>query len=905
MQTRDISRSPRSLLVVVVAVTLASMLVAVVIGLLVKPGYTSSTQVYVAGSSKGDASNAVKQRVASYAALAESEQLASKVDRQLGADGSPGDLQGRIHADIVPGTLLIRLRVSASSAASAQRTGKAVVQQLRGLAGAIVPGQGADKTLRVVSGPSLPTTRDARHVGNSLLIGFLVGLLLALVAGLALVLRPRRLDAREDFDAAVDLPVLAEVTLEPTDEPDGPVGGDEGFEQLRDNVRFLGVDTHGPVMVLTSTSDDGDGAAAAVQLARSLSRAGSSVLLVDADLRSGTIASRLGLNEETGLSNVLIGDGELADAVQTDPEHGFAVLPHGPLPPNPGELSGSAALRSLLSAARAEYRTVLLSAPALTGADDTAKLAASADGALLVVRRGAVTQRALRVAVRRTSAFGGSVLGVVLAELRNQPSSEASPVPDLPRANPQPSAPATDDAEETTPADSSLAGSQPWSASGPEADQDTGATTEGAEKGREVAADPTDAWTIRAIPDNPEPFWVTRDADETIPSADVRPRSAEASSDGWALDDPGEVPDAGGASGAWPDEWPVLPAGQTDDSATEETTFLTRAEMQAEAEAESAPAPAEDSDDDDGWPRRGAEPAVWPPPVDAARSPWLSSAGESWTLPEPAHSSEPAPQAQSPLPDPLFDDAPIDDAPIDDVDQIGAEPVGVIEWPRSADLEGPVADDPIDPPAYRERAPSTVAEPTRSGPLTAGELASLAGEPDDTAASDAIDEAADASSPAQRAQDPPDGWRPDDAVPDDEPWAISGGVKAPATEGRSEWATSPHDAPADQRASAWTSLPGSSTGETDPVVADEQVRTDEASARDADDDSRPKQAPDPQVGGERTATDDEGDEADEDDRPRTGSLLDDFLTDDEKDEDEGQRREERASIWRPRRWRDG
>ena len=341
MQTRETPNAPRALAAVVLAVTLAVMLVGAVIGVLVRPGYTSTAQLYVAGSP-------VSGRVASYAALAEGPVVATRVDRQLALEGSPEDLQGRIHSDITSGTRLLEVRVTASSAAQAQRTAVAVVQQLRAVARSIDSDQGDANAIRVVSAPTAPTERDGSNVLHYALAGLPIGLVLGLLAALALGLRPRPVREGGDVTGAIDAPVLCETTLPPVGLLDTDTGTDpaEGIDDLRDSVRFLGVDHHhGPVVLVTTPGDDGADVEAAIQLARSLARSESRVLLVDADLRTGALASRLGLPGTTGLSDVVAGDAELREAVQTEPDTGLSVLASGPLPAQPGRaerLGGSA-----------------------------------------------------------------------------------------------------------------------------------------------------------------------------------------------------------------------------------------------------------------------------------------------------------------------------------------------------------------------------------------------------------------------------------------------------------------------------------------------------------------------------------------------------------------------------------
>ncbi|MGC5585147.1 hypothetical protein ACPYOC_12465 [Ornithinimicrobium sp. W1665] len=58
------------------------------------------------------------------------------------------------------------------------------------------------------------------------------------------------------------------------------------------------------------------------------------------------MAQYLGLASHAGLTNLLIGDAEYEDVLQSFADAKLTVLGSGPIPPNPSELLGSPALRS-------------------------------------------------------------------------------------------------------------------------------------------------------------------------------------------------------------------------------------------------------------------------------------------------------------------------------------------------------------------------------------------------------------------------------------------------------------------------------------------------------------------------------------------------------------------------------
>jgi receptor protein-tyrosine kinase len=137
-------------------------------------------------------------------------------------------------------------------------------------------------------------------------------------------------------------------------------------------------------------------------------------VLIDGDLRRPTVATRFGLVEGVGLTDVLAGRIPVEDALQMPAEHpNLRVLGAGAIPPNPSELLGSQMMRQLLQKLSADA-LVLIDAPPLLPVTDAALLAAQADGAVVVVRHGRTTRDQLQHSLERLEAVDAKALGVVI-----------------------------------------------------------------------------------------------------------------------------------------------------------------------------------------------------------------------------------------------------------------------------------------------------------------------------------------------------------------------------------------------------------------------------------------------------------------------------------------------------------
>ncbi|MCA1721071.1 MAG: CpsD/CapB family tyrosine-protein kinase [Actinobacteria bacterium] len=188
----------------------------------------------------------------------------------------------------------------------------------------------------------------------------------------------------------------------------------EAFRQLRTNLQFLEVDEPVRSFVITSSVPKEGKSTTACNLAITLAQAGVRTLLIEGDLRRPRIADYLGLEGAIGVTNVLIGQVPLQDALQPWGNGTLSVLASGPLPPNPSELLASRGMHELLAEVEKSFDMVIIDAPPLLPVTDAAILSTMTGGALLGVRCRSTKRDQLRRAADALEAVDARVLGAVL-----------------------------------------------------------------------------------------------------------------------------------------------------------------------------------------------------------------------------------------------------------------------------------------------------------------------------------------------------------------------------------------------------------------------------------------------------------------------------------------------------------
>lgn len=201
----------------------------------------------------------------------------------------------------------------------------------------------------------------------------------------------------------------------------------EAYKALRTNIMFsLAAIKRGRIIGVTS-ADKGDGKSTnSLNTAISIAETGKKVLFLDCDMRLSLIADRLSIKRSPGLSNILVGDCVLEDAVQRlefGDKYAFDIITAGDFPPNPSELLNSSLMEDLLESFTAEYDYIIADMPPVEIVSDALILAKSCDGLIVVVREGKSEREEIRSTVRKIEFIGGKLLGFIYSNHYEKPKS--------------------------------------------------------------------------------------------------------------------------------------------------------------------------------------------------------------------------------------------------------------------------------------------------------------------------------------------------------------------------------------------------------------------------------------------------------------------------------------------------
>ncbi|MGO9639591.1 MAG: GumC family protein [Terracidiphilus sp.] len=199
----------------------------------------------------------------------------------------------------------------------------------------------------------------------------------------------------------------------------------EAMRSIRTAMLLLGkpVEKRCQVVLTTSSIASEGKTTFTSNLAVVLAQSKYKVLLVDMDMRRGTLRHRLAAERRSGLSGLLAHEGEQATPFSPISElPGLHVILSGSVPPNPSELL-QAGMGKLLAEWRERYDFVLLDAPPVLPVTDAVIVNPMADITLMLTRVRMTERGQVRQAYHRLTENGKHYTGVILNGL--QPRDES------------------------------------------------------------------------------------------------------------------------------------------------------------------------------------------------------------------------------------------------------------------------------------------------------------------------------------------------------------------------------------------------------------------------------------------------------------------------------------------------
>jgi capsular exopolysaccharide synthesis family protein len=252
---------------------------------------------------------------------------------------------------------------------------------------------------------------------RTLVYGLLVGLLLGGGSAILADHLNRSVHRRDDV-AHLGLPVLGIVPHArrgATAEAAGPV-----VEAMR-GIRFSLLYAHGaagPVLFTITSPGAGEGKSfVASNLSLAFAHAGYRTLLIDADLRRGSLYRILNTQRKPGLTEVLHGEVAPEDAIQPTPYPSLSFVGCGTRTPDGPELLGSEPMSRFIAGVRQSFDAIIVDSPPMGAGVDAYALATVTGNVLFVFRVGTTNREVAEAKLDLFDRLPVRLLGTVLNDV--------------------------------------------------------------------------------------------------------------------------------------------------------------------------------------------------------------------------------------------------------------------------------------------------------------------------------------------------------------------------------------------------------------------------------------------------------------------------------------------------------
>lgn len=189
----------------------------------------------------------------------------------------------------------------------------------------------------------------------------------------------------------------------------------EDIRTIRTNLKFTANDDAKVLLVTSSVPGEGKSFISS-NLAAAFAQTGEKVLLVDADLRLGSVHKIFNQSAAKGFSNMLISgtSEDLPEYIKKTTIPNLYIVSRGTVPPNPSELLNSSSCKKLVNIFRENFDRVIFDGVPVNGLPDSLVLANLVDRVIIVTTIGYTSIDELNQTKKALEQIDANIAGVVV-----------------------------------------------------------------------------------------------------------------------------------------------------------------------------------------------------------------------------------------------------------------------------------------------------------------------------------------------------------------------------------------------------------------------------------------------------------------------------------------------------------
>jgi succinoglycan biosynthesis transport protein ExoP len=275
------------------------------------------------------------------------------------------------------------------------------------------------QSIVVVRDPASPSPQN-QPVSPKVTLNVFLGVIVGLIIGIGLAFFIEYLDTSvktiDDVERALQAPVLGVIPQHVGNllelGPDTPHA--EAYRVLRTQVLFSRKDDRlKTISVLSGGAGEGK-STTLFNLATIFAQSGDRVLVIDSDLRRPSIHKLVKVENNEGLTTVLLKQKPLEEVIQHTKLPTLDFIASGKLPSSSMGILSSPQMKELIQDVKRRYDFVFFDSPPLLGVSDASILASEMDMVLQVIQYRRYPQPMTLRAKQTILKVGGNLLGIVL-----------------------------------------------------------------------------------------------------------------------------------------------------------------------------------------------------------------------------------------------------------------------------------------------------------------------------------------------------------------------------------------------------------------------------------------------------------------------------------------------------------
>lgn len=198
----------------------------------------------------------------------------------------------------------------------------------------------------------------------------------------------------------------------------------EQYRTVATNIAFILKDKKLSTFAISSAEAGAGKSTTALNVASALAQQGKRVLLIDGDLRKPTLHKKAMISNNKGLSSIIVKDTPITECItQMKALPNLAIVPAGPIAPNPSELINSNKMSKFIEDIKSSnvFDIIVVDTPPILVVNDTISIMPYLDAISLVARHNKSRKTDISECIRQLDQVKALNLGLIL---NDQPKTE-------------------------------------------------------------------------------------------------------------------------------------------------------------------------------------------------------------------------------------------------------------------------------------------------------------------------------------------------------------------------------------------------------------------------------------------------------------------------------------------------